>query len=206
MSEMGAHESPSRDLWLIRSASLVFSGPYSFEDLRTRVLRGEIGFKDEVCPAGGEWIRLSHQDEVKRYLGGAFQQLLDEAATRQRAEEATDTRTDPMGASARGLTSQKRGTAEIRSTSSVRTPPYDSTAPSASRDLPLESQRERSLKSPRIILDSRGVSRSDQSQGPGVHPSEWYGDGRVLRPLGVLFAVLVMGALYFLLLRVRIFG
>ncbi len=80
---------PSTDLWLVRTAKNVISGPHSKTEVIDLVKSGAIGPQDEVCPGNGYWIYLHEHEEVQKWLGIAVPR-----APRQPGEEVTETQTD----------------------------------------------------------------------------------------------------------------
>lgn len=168
---------PRDELWLVRSAELIFAGPFTKAQLMRQVRERKLGYKDEVGSSDGSWIRLSNESEVFKGLGKDFQDVLHQVSLEARREEETDTHTSPI----------------VTSTVSA-VPPSDPPA------------------RPPLKLPPRPPIRLSASQ-PAIHSSSpeesprlsWFADGQLLKPLGVLLGLAVVGLLYFLLLRVRIF-
>jgi hypothetical protein len=173
----------SEDLWLVRSGDLVFSGPFTRQELEQQVRDKKMGYRDEVGSANGEWYRLSSPLEVQKGLGKEFQDLLDRIAIEVRRDDETDTHTSPV--------LEAKPKIAVPATAQV-TPP---SPPAALRPSPRPPVRlHPSQPTPWI--------KPTSTEAPERH---WYSDGAFLRPLGIGLAVAVMGLLYFLLLRVRIF-
>lgn len=57
------------NLWLVRTEKNRISGPYPGEKLKEMILKGELGFQDEICEANRYWIYLHEREEVMGALG-----------------------------------------------------------------------------------------------------------------------------------------
>lgn len=60
---------PSPDLWLVRTAKNVISGPFSREKVSELVRSGALALQDEICNANRYWVYLHEREEIRRQLG-----------------------------------------------------------------------------------------------------------------------------------------
>jgi hypothetical protein len=86
----------SPDQWLVRTAENRISGPYSRQQIRELIERGQLQLNDEVCQANTYWFYLHEHDEIRKQLGMELPKELYANPEEATQTEETDTEiTDP---------------------------------------------------------------------------------------------------------------
>jgi hypothetical protein len=62
-------EHSEHQMWMIRTAENILSGPFSKQQIVQLIEEGKLDITDEVCSSSGYWIFLHEQIEVRRHLG-----------------------------------------------------------------------------------------------------------------------------------------
>lgn len=79
------------DRWLLRNSDNHITGPYTAENIKEKILNGQLSLRDEICPANSYWFALHDHDEVKKHFGTEVQKKLHASD-----EEITETQTETI--------------------------------------------------------------------------------------------------------------